>query len=307
MGAFMKKIAILLATYNGEKHLREQIDSILNQTFKDFDLYIRDDASKDGTSKIIEEYRSKYPKKIFDISNGKSSGASQNNFLLLLKYVVGKYQYYMFCDQDDVWLPNKVEAEYNEIEKYDNRKPILVHSDLYVVDSKLNIKADSFINYSKLSNMELNFNKLLMQNNVTGCTMIFNNALAKKVNFKCNQLLHDHHIAILASSCGEIHLLRQPLVYYRQHGDNVVGAQKFSLIHKKTDFSSYKKDILANIDNATFIHAYYSKVLSKEDAAVLKKFSELKKHNKFYRIGFILKHKIYKPGLLRIIFELLYI
>jgi glycosyltransferase involved in cell wall biosynthesis len=303
----MKKIAILLATYNGEKHLKEQIDSILNQSLQSFDLYIRDDKSTDNTRKIIKEYLKKYPDKIFDISDNKQSGSSQNNFLLLLKHVLGKYEYYMFSDQDDVWLQNKVEDEYNEIKSYDNKKPILVHSDLYVVDSKLNIKSDSFINYSNLTNRELRFNELLIQNNVTGCTMIFNNELAKKIDFNCNKILHDHHLSVLASSIGEIHLLKKPLVYYRQHNNNVVGAQEYSLFHKLSDFSSYKKDILDNIENAKCLMKYYSKTLKSTDTKILKEFSNIKKHNKFYRIRFIIKNKIFKPGLPRIIFELIFI
>ena len=132
-------IAILMATYNGAKYLREQIDSILSQTSGLWHLYIHDDGSKDGTIEILNDYATRCAETVTVLDYPSQGGALQN-FMSLLEKV--EADYYMFSDQDDVWYPTKVEKSYlamKEQEALHPDKPIIVHSDVRVVDSQLNV------------------------------------------------------------------------------------------------------------------------------------------------------------------------
>ena len=131
-------VEILLATYNGKKYLKQQLDSLLNQTFEDFKIIIRDDSSKDKTMDIIMEYKEKYPEKIKVIEDDVKCGSSVSNFMQLIKHATAPY--IMFCDQDDYWLPNKIEISLKKMrqEENDKNKPILIYTDYKVVDSNLN-------------------------------------------------------------------------------------------------------------------------------------------------------------------------
>ena len=116
------QVAILLATYNGERFIKDQLDSILNQTYQNFVCYIHDDGSTDRTVDILKKYVSKYPKKIKLLEYPGKKGAV-GNFLSLIDYAVEhcREQYYLFSDQDDIWLPQKIELEVKKIRKIDNK------------------------------------------------------------------------------------------------------------------------------------------------------------------------------------------
>ena len=142
-------ITILLATYNSGPYIREQIDSILAQTYSDWKLVVRDDLSTDNTVEIINEYICRYPDKISILDNHGESKRAYLNFVELLKNV--ESEYYMFCDHDDVWLPNKIDLSIQrmkEIEKQDI--PVVVHTDMKVVDQDLNTINESFWKYSRI-------------------------------------------------------------------------------------------------------------------------------------------------------------
>ena len=159
------KIAILMATYNGEKYICQQIDSILSQTCKDWELYIHDDGSTDNTIAAVESYVEKYPDKIHLI-DGKSTGGAKYNFFYLFSQVEAPY--YMTCDQDDVWLEKKIELTYDKmlaIEKTDGKElksglPCLVYTELCVVDSELNTIADTMSEYQSLDCHKRTINQL---------------------------------------------------------------------------------------------------------------------------------------------------
>ena len=139
-------VDILMATYNGELYLEEQIKSIIKQSYKNWILYIRDDGSKDNTLKIINRYTYKYPDKIKLIADDRGNLGSNMNFKELMQY--SKNEYCMFCDQDDVWLEDKIKLSLDKIKKLENKygknTPILVHTDLKVVNEKLDEISESF-------------------------------------------------------------------------------------------------------------------------------------------------------------------
>lgn len=233
MEKFNKDVAILMATYNGEKYICEQIDSILAQTYKDWRLYIHDDGSKDGTKEILTQYATKYPDQI-SVMEYSSQGGALQNFMSLLDKVEAPY--YMFSDQDDVWLPNKVEIEYarmKEAESHEGAKPILVFTDLVVVDVNKNVINPSFWEYEGIyPKFVKRFSDLAALNIVTGCTMLFNHK-AKEILGKSygKAMMHDAWIAMHVIACGgTLCEVDTATMLYRQHGDNTLGARDASTL-----------------------------------------------------------------------------
>ena len=220
-------VAILLATYNSGRFLEEQLDSILIQTYKDWVVYVHDDGSTDNTISIVDSYIRKYPEH-FRYSNNQVHGLrAYKSFLSLLGDA--ESDYYMFCDHDDVWVHNKIELSMNrmqELEKKHKNKPIVVHTDMKVVDQNLNVMSNSFWSYSKYLPDHVLFEELVCCNCVNGCTMLFNNAA--KIVAKGNEeycLMHDTYVSqSVASVNGIISAIKRPTVLYRQHFDNVIGA-----------------------------------------------------------------------------------
>lgn len=226
------KIDILMATYNGEKYLREQIDSILNQTFKDFNLIICDDCSKDSTWEILQEYEKK-DSRVKIIKNEKNLGYNKN-FEKLLSYV--QSEYFMLSDQDDFWMENKVEESYRKITEEDLN---LVCSDLEVVDENLNTIHSSMWEFWPDYNIKNKIKKsndyrsCLMTNCVTGCTTIINSKLISElIPLPGYPIVHDWWIALVAGSKGPIGYIEKPLIKYRQHGHNQIGYVTTKTIYK---------------------------------------------------------------------------
>jgi glycosyltransferase involved in cell wall biosynthesis len=150
-------ITILMASYNGERYIGEQIESILNQTETNWKLVIQDDCSSDATYQIACRYAAKYPEKIAVFRRAENSGSAANNFFSMLTYADGDYV--MFCDDDDVWLPNKIEKSMEMMRKEEQKngidKPVLVHSDLVVVDENLNILSRSMFQLQNLDSKDV--------------------------------------------------------------------------------------------------------------------------------------------------------
>lgn len=229
-------IAILMATYNGEKYLKEQIDSIVKQSNTDWTLFIHDDGSGDSTLNIIKEYSYLSSNIVLLEDEVKHRGAAQS-FMWLLSQV--EADYYMFCDQDDIWLSNKVSDSFDAIKKMerdcDKDTPLLVHSDLFVVDKNNKMLESSMWKisgiYPKLSSK---FNFFFIYNNCfTGCTMLFNDSLKNKsLPMHPMALMHDWWIGLNAIKYGCINSLSNPAIRYRQHENNTVGASSMSNIWK---------------------------------------------------------------------------
>ena len=241
------KIAILLATYNGAKYIREQLDSLFQQSCGDFHLYIRDDGSKDDTLKIVEEYRQKFPDRITVLEDSQKRIGAAKSFMTLLQNVDSDY--YMFCDQDDIWLPTKVEktlARMKEIEGYAQdaaetahaketapaveTAPILVATDLKVVDEQLSPIKNSFNADLKIDVFRKHPELICVRHVVTGCTMMFNRA-AKEASLPMSPraTMHDEWVALCVHfKGGIISILDEATILYRQHTSNTLGAEQAS-------------------------------------------------------------------------------
>lgn len=218
------KVNILLSTYNGEQYLKEQVKSIQDQTYQDWQLLIRDDGSTDGTVEIIQELVAQDERIRFI-----NQGAIENlgvikSFHALLKYE--KADLYCFSDQDDVWLPEKIVLQVAEAKKYPQEEPLLVYTDLKVVDENLNVQHESMIRtQSDHANTELI--QELTENTVTGGVAMINHALADlwTGQEKHALLMHDWYLALLAAAFGKLIYIDEPTELYRQHSSNVLGAR----------------------------------------------------------------------------------
>ncbi len=226
-------VDILVATYNGEKFLKEQLDSILNQTYKNIKVIICDDGSTDNTNKIIDAYIKNWGDIFTKIQKpiGIKRGAKES-FGVLLR--ASTSQYAMCCDQDDVWLPNKIEATLSRMQHEESilniTTPILVHTDLLVVDEKLGLINESFFKSQKLEKDYKNIAAAFVKNNVTGCTSMINRALLNQMNtIPEAALMHDWWLSLFALTFGKIAFIDKPLIKYRQHNNNTLGAKKNDL------------------------------------------------------------------------------
>lgn len=221
---FKKKVIILMATYNGEKYIREQINSILMQSFTNWELLIRDDNSSDDTMRILEEYEENEARiKILRDDFGNVGPCA--NFDLLMQHCLVEDAYFMFADQDDVWNPNKIELSTKKIidvEKSSNQNtPILFYTNYAITNSDLlesQVAYKSTLHYSK---NEL-ASRLLVQNWIMGCTMIINKSLLKlSINIPSEAENHDNWMAIIASLVGKVVFLNKTTMKHRIHLNNV--------------------------------------------------------------------------------------
>ncbi len=295
------KAAILMATYNSGKYINEQIESILNQCYTDTMLYIHDDGSRDSTKKIISDYSEKYPDKIV-IIEGKPTGNATGNFFFLMNQVEAPY--YMFSDQDDVWLEDKVDITYHKMkemaEKYSDEKPLLVSTDLKVVNEKLNVISESMREYSKIKMaQQIATNKLLIQNYAVGCTLMLNRKLRDMAIGSENDkiVMHDWWLALIANIFGHYENIDRSTILYRQHGGNEVGADNIGIKYSLGKIGRLKKNheiIQKTRDQAAELCRSF-----KVDDKVVLEYSILGDYNKIYRIFFHLKNGINKQGIPR--------
>lgn len=245
----LKDVAILMATYNGEKYLEEQIESILSQTDNNWALYIQDDGSTDNTLEIIKRYIDN--KRIFLVDIGLTHQGACMNFMTLLNHIESKY--YMFCDQDDVWLPNKVLLSYTKIKDLENEtemKPILVHTDKKRVDNKLNVILESELNRKNepIEKLEIlmhernSLEQLRLGTFIAGCTMCFNHKV-KEISFPFNNSrMQDSIIAMaVAKNNGVISTIYEPTMLYRIHSTNTCGEAETTIFEKIKHFSRFIK------------------------------------------------------------------
>lgn len=215
-------VNILMSSYNGEKYIADQIKSIQNQTYSDWKLIVRDDGSKDATCDIVEQFVSTDSRIKLVKTNNVGVIAS---FFELTKMETADF--YFFADQDDIWLPDKLQVVLAEAKQHDNEQPILYYTDLKIVDQDLKVLNPSMIRFqSDHANTKLV--QELTENTVTGGTMAANHALIGKWTSTKDVIMHDWWLAVLAAGLGELVYIDKPTELYRQHENNVLGARTLS-------------------------------------------------------------------------------
>ncbi|MCM1159753.1 MAG: glycosyltransferase [Roseburia sp.] len=210
----MQSVCVLMSTYNGEKYLREQIDSILNQKDVNVHLVVRDDGSTDKTRDVLVEYG-----KEISVMLQENVGC-EKSFLELLHYQCDA-DYYAFADQDDYWHPKKLINEILAIETIEG--PALAACNLMVCDSRLLP--------IRIMHTDDDMDKLLIRmkrdylHSMHGCVLLWNRKMHKYINMYRPECLvpHDVWVCLLANALGEVHILKKPYIHYRLHDNNVSG------------------------------------------------------------------------------------
>lgn len=226
----MKLVDVLLATYNGAIYLQDQLQSLLDQTYGNYRVWVHDDGSSDGTLEVIRFMRPRFGGRLVIIEDGLVLGGASANFGHLMSHsnADGRAEWIAFCDQDDIWKPNKLAVLVKAIEALERRalgKPCMVFSDLCVVDSRLNVIHPSFWVYERIDPSNCTLRHLLNRNIVTGCALLANRRLLEIASpVPTAAVMHDWWCALLATS-GHIEHVPECLVLYRQHASNRLGAR----------------------------------------------------------------------------------
>lgn len=290
-----QKVDILLATYNGEKYLKEQIESVLNQTYENIQIIISDDCSTDGTRQILKEYEKNEKIKVF--YQEKNLGYVKN-FEFLLKQV--ENELYMLCDQDDVWKKEKIEKS---VEKLEKENLDLVFGDLEVVDENLNTIHKSYNQYMHMQNKINKYCKdyqlQYLYNCMTGCTILSKKEFLSKIlplPTNSKYMIHDYWIGLIVSLNGKVGYLSEPYILYRQHGNNQVGTKKASKTCKKLkDIRDFSIDIRLGVFE-TYIEneEIFSENLRKQNVEAFEYFKMLKTKQNFNFRKWNIFYKLYK-------------
>ncbi|WP_310599617.1 glycosyltransferase family 2 protein [Desulfobulbus sp.] len=302
----MYQIDILLASFNGETFLREQLKSLVDQDYTDWRLIIRDDGSVDRTIEIINILACQCPEKVlFDDEYFQTKGACGNFSYLLEKSAAN---YIMLCDQDDVWLPDKIAKTLKLMksieQKYGHDKPILIHTDLRIVDEQLQPIASSLLKYQHLSPRSgSQMHRLLTQNIATGCTMMINRPLIKLATpVSKKAVMHDWWLALIAALFGKIAFLDEPTILYRQHHKNCVGAKQWGLgriVYHMQNFRVSQKSILYAMDQAQAILDRYRDQIPSSMSTMINAYVDLPRMSRMERIKTVFKYRFFRQGVLR--------
>ena len=297
-------IQILLATYNSELYLSEQLDSLLTQSCTDFEILIRDGMSQDHTEEIIQKYAETFPGKIRFLGKGRASACE--NFTLLLE--AAEAELIMFCDHDDVWKKNKIEltlAAYRKAQQqFGENTPVMVFTDSVITDEKLQTVSPSMIRSQHLNHTDFTLQKIIIQNMASGNTMLINRALRSlALPIAKEALMHDHWITLAAAFAGKIVYVDEGTILYRQHASNVIGFSRYGLpfLLKKLSkgLPAIREQLYRNMDQASSFLRLHKDMLNEEELLLLASLERFRKMGYWEKRLFLWKNHFRKEGFLR--------
>lgn len=299
MGSFLvvnlSCIDVLLPVYNGVKYLEEQVDSIFQQTLKPDRLLIRDDQSIDGSLELILNLSCRYGNWIKVIRDKERLGCK----LSIAKLIsLSNAKYLAFSDQDDIWVNTKLEVLLDRIHEleilYGTKSPLLVHTDLLLINDIGESLAITYTEKHRLDHTRNTLNELAFSNHITGCTVVVNRCLADLVlPMPKNVIIHDWWFALIASYCGVISFIDQPLVCYRQHGNNQIGAKGVSLVALVRKLFASKYLVYSDFLKANLQREYFSLRFNCPHSKV----STCLLRSRFYRINMLINNSALRKQL----------
>lgn len=301
----MDRVTIIMATYNGEKYLEEQIESILSSTYREFKLYIVDDGSKDSTMELLNRYKMRYPD-IIHISRNETNMGVTLNFLNAINKTTSEY--IMLCDQDDVWKKDKITRTLKRMKQmevqFGKEMPVAVFTDAYVADSSLNIIHESFFRSGRLNPGLTDLSHMLMENKLIGCTVMINGAVRKILQSKPlpkHARFHDGWLGLIAASFGKISFIPEPTLFYRQHEANVVGNRGFYayMLDRISNLKRQKEALTALQTQAREFADLYRDYFDGRKLDLIVRFSNLSKESFIKRRLLILRYGYLKSGIIR--------
>lgn len=281
-------IDILMATYNGEAFVEEQIQSIIKQSHTDWRLLIHDDGSSDTTLEIVQRLSAEDPR-IVVIEDGISGLGVARNFIHLVSHSTSPYC--MFCDQDDIWLDNKVEKMLRAIEPYDQTVPQVVYSNAYLWNAERGIISDK----NTLTYPTTIRQTLFLNTGIQGAASIFNRAMCNLINQPLSYYaMHDHVLLLVGICFGQVHYLHESMMYYRQHEHNVTGnapgsiAKKIALMWQNRHVKLVSRE---HYDGLTAFYEHFHQQLSIQDEQLIRVFLDLPEQCFFMRMKHIIHYK----------------
>jgi Glycosyltransferases involved in cell wall biogenesis len=278
-------VVILMATFNGAPHLREQLDSLIRQTYSAWRLIVHDDGSTDGTLAILDEYRRIDPR-ITVMDDGVVGLGAAGNFLHLMRHVKGAY--YLFCDQDDIWLEEKIAQLVAVISNCEGPAVVYANSYLYV-DGVVIPQMSTLLHPTSLRDT------LFFNSGIQGCAIIFNHSLMDRLApFPEFVAMHDHLVTMGAVTFGQMIYLNQPLVLYRQHKQNATGNQPLGFFRRSVSFLFGGKPVVNrnhyNANLAFFQH--YQSMLDQSSQKLFKAyFRYVNSRSVFERLFILLRNR----------------
>jgi glycosyltransferase involved in cell wall biosynthesis len=304
------RVDILLSTFNGERFIERQIESVLQQMDSACRLLIRDDGSTDATMAVVRPFVAQQPRRVVLLDDRSPGLGSCSSFGRLLEQADADYV--LFCDQDDVWLPGRIAKTIGRIKEIEREHgtdtPVLAHTDLVVADEDLRAIAPSFWLYSNLRPERGNtLNRLLVQNVVTGCATTINRALARLAAPipRATVPMHDWWLALVASAFGRIVAIPEATVLYRQHASNCLGATRYNwryVMRRGAEIAcaggmTQRLDVSTE-QARTFLECFIGR-LDPKSRAMLQDFLALKNVSYFRRRRLLLQHQFLGSGRLR--------
>lgn len=295
------KVQILLSTWNGERWLPELLRSLERQTVQDWQLLVRDDGSSDQSLRLLLEWQAEHPQHVAGILRDGRHLGSKQSFSRLVE--ISTAPCLMFCDQDDIWFPEKVELQYTALRRlagqYGDESPLLVHSDLAVVDEHKELQTASFWEYRHFD-VGQRKQAYLLNNVVTGCATAFNRAAAELAfPLPPYAMQHDRWLGLVCAWFGHVQPQPQPLLLYRQHEANLIGAESASLAGLGERVDAWSRQAEA------FLQQFGNR-LEAADYRLVEAVAGLRYLHGWKRRQHILHHRLFKPGVLKNIALLLF-
>lgn len=225
-------VQVLLATYNGEKYIDEQVSSLLHQTYTNFTVLVRDDGSSDDTLRKLKGYEAKYPEKFSIVECKRPTGSAKGNFRELM--MESNADYVFWCDQDDVWYEKKLQVMLRKIQEVERANPgeaVFAYSDCDLINESSELTGLRYQKYKKLSpKIGLTLSHSLICPASLGCGSGINRRLLELVKEVPSDVTgHDWYAHILALAIGRVAYIDEPLIKYRIHSENVSSPKQVSL------------------------------------------------------------------------------
>jgi glycosyltransferase involved in cell wall biosynthesis len=294
-------VEIIMATYNGEKYLGEQLDSIRNQTFADWNLYVFDDGSTDSTVKILETYSRNDPR-IHYRANPRPFGNARDNFMAAISKSDADYLF--LADQDDYWLPEKMANSLNAIQEIEKDHggpgyPALVFSDVIVADEHLNQKSETFLQSKHVGKEDLNIETLLDIPVGLGCTMCMNKSLSTIATNGIDSariIGHDWWFVLAATATGTLFLADKPLMLYRRHEGTVSMTAKSEKLSFKDSVNNLVQDAGLRRAQARELEKLAPYMVDERTVAIVDAYARMDERSRIARLAEATKFNLWQKS-----------
>ncbi len=298
----MAEVHIVLATYNGEKFIREQLDSLLDNNWEDMTIEVCDDGSTDGTVDIVNEYVEKY--------EGITLHRNEKNLGYVMNFMEGIKRstspYIMLCDQDDIWHSDKIQKTYERMKRLEGqvegKMPLLVYSDAMNFDSDTGEELGLFHKSSHLDTRKVDPAHLFMENKCIGCTVMVNGAIREYLKELPGEIrVHDWWLAMICSCFGKITYINESTLQYRQHSGNMIGGSGFSTYvgNRLKNIQKQRQAIWDTFAQGKAFCDVFSSGLTGENREIATRFAAMAESNFLRRKWWLVRYGFWKSGLVR--------